>query len=902
MADSDSAPLVGREQELRLLCAFVDDAAARGGALVVSGEAGVGKTSLVRAAADHAASHGMRVLHAAGVEFEAEVSFAGLHQLLSPLTTKFAALPGHYRGALAVALGMETGPADRLMLVNAVSGVLSGDGTVPLLVVVDDVQWLDSATATVLAALARRLRGLRIGLIGVVRSGESSAFDHAGIDEMVVAPLDESAASALLAAAFPLLHPRTAREVISEAQGNPLALMELPRHLDAGEIDSGSSRTSVGRRLQEHFARLIGPLPAPTRERLLQTALDGTGALFPAAATPHLAPAERARLIRIHPVTRSVRFRHPLTRSAVVDLSTEEERRAAHRVLADEHPEGSERRAWHLAAAAAEPNEEIAILLENVALRTKGRGDPVGAIRLLLRAAELSPAPDDHHRRAMFATYLGADVAGDLNASHIVASAPDAGRSHTVATAVAAASYMINSGGDVDAIHRLLLAALRSIPQPAQDWDAVLAEIVHVLQANCSFASRDEVTADYWSALDRLGLEPPEGLRILGDTFLEPAARALSSLAHLDAAISEIDHQFDPAVAVRLGIAALYVDRMRGCRSALWRIVDHARAGGAIASGIKAFVLLGFDGLLTGEWDSTLQLADEGIIYATRHRYRLLGGFLVYDRAMIAAARGDEATAHALADELLGWGVPNRIGFVLQLAAHVQSMAALSRGDFDSAYLHALKVCEPVTVPAFKPAALWVLFDLVEAAVRAGRVDEAERHVNDIVAAGIDRISPRLSLISAAAEALIAPPDSAAVAFDAALAIPEIDDWPFLVARVRLAYGERLRRMKRLGEARRQLTDAADGFQRLGADPWHTRARSELRAAGIATPGASTGLLTPQEQEIAHLAASGLSNKQIGERLFLSPRTVSAHLYHLFPKLGVSSRAALADALRERTS
>ncbi|MFD6698204.1 MULTISPECIES: AAA family ATPase [unclassified Microbacterium] len=904
MTGRDPSMLIGREHELRLLRGFVEAAAAGGAALVVIGEAGIGKTALAEATADDAAARGMRVLRAAGVEFEAEVSFASLHQLLAPLVAEFATLPPPYRRALAIALGMENGPTDRLVLVNAVSDLLAAASTGGVLVVVDDLQWLDPASATVLAALARRVKGTAIGLLGVVRAGETSAFDDAGLDELAVPPLDEAAAGTLLAEAFPELASRLTREVIAEAQGNPLALIELPRETGNGSAEPSAGRTPVGRRLRQHFARRIRSLPDASRAQLLQAALDGIGDLFPATAAADLAPAERARLISVNPVTHSVRFRHPLTRSAVVELSTEQERRHAHGALADRHSPGSERHAWHLAAAAAAPDESIAQLLEDVALRTKSRGDPVGAIRLLLRAAELSPATAEHHRRAMFATYLGADVTGDLAPARLSAVAVEGGRSHTVATAVAAAAYMVNSGGDVDTIHRLLLGALRSVPVPVREWDAPLAEIVYVLQANCSFGSRADLIADYRTALDRLGLAPPEGLRLLGDTFLEPATRALPALTALDAAIHTIDQEFDHALAVRMGIAAMYVDRIDGCRTALWRVVNHGRAGGAIASAIKAFVLLGFDGVLSGDWDGTLRLADEGLEYTDRHRYRLLGGFLQYDRAMIAAARGDTLTAHVLANELVGWADQNRIGFVQQLVAHVRTTAALSTGDFGSAYRHALQVCAPETVPAFAPAALWMLFDLVEAAVRAGQPEEAARHVADIRAADVAGISPRLALVTAAAEAMISPHDRAPEAFAAALAIPGVERWPFLLARIRLAYGERMRRAKENGEARRQLSQAAEAFERLGAAPWLARARSELRAMGVAAGPApeATADLTPQEQEIARLAAAGLTNRQIGERLYLSPRTVGSHLYHLFPKLGVASRAGLSDALRERSS
>ena len=899
MPGPGSAPLVGRERELSQLRAFADDAA-NGGSLVMVGDAGVGKTVLADALRDYAAGLGMRTLVAAGVEFEAEVGFAGLHQLLSPLLPELAGLPSAYQRAVGVTLGVEDGTApDRLTLINALIKLLAREDGIPVLIVLDDAHWLDSASASVLATLARRLKGTSVALIAVMRMDQPSVFHEAGIAEVAVGPLDRGSATTLLATMFPHLSQRAVQTVLAEAQGNPLALIELPVRLGADPSEPGVGRTPVGRRLRQHFERLISTLPSTTRDQLLRAALDGSGELFPAEPAPDLEPAERARIVRVHPVTRRVQFRHPLARSSVVQLATDEERRNAHRVLAELHPADSEHRVWHLAAAAAAADEHIAGLLEEAALRSKRRGDPVGAIGLLMRAAELSPGADDHHRRAMFATYLGADVTGDLVNPQIPV-IPGSGRSHTVATAVAAAAYLVNIGGDADMVHRVLMSALRSVSKPMTEWNETVAEAVYVLMANAAFGSRADLVADSWKAVDELGLELPEPLQLLGHTFLEPATRARAWLPVLDAAIAAIDDQFDTANAARLGIASTYVDRIAGCRPALWRLVDHGRAGGAIASAIKAFALLGFDAVLTGDWDGALRIADEGLGYANQHHYRLLGGFLQYSQGMVAAARGDDEFASKIAAELASWGAPNRIGYVLQLSAHLSGVAALTRGDYAVAYARLWEVCAPGTVPSYKPAALWMLFDLVESAVRGGRIEDAVAHVADIEAASIAHISPRLSLATAGAKALIATGHDVVDSFDAALSIPGADGWPFLLGRIRLAYGERLRRMKSTPTARHQLILAVETFDSLGAAPWAARARAELRATGWATEKLVARELTPQEQQIAALAASGLTNKQIAERLYLSPRTVSAHLYHLFPKLGVTSRAALRDALREQ--
>jgi DNA-binding CsgD family transcriptional regulator len=273
-----------------------------------------------------------------------------------------------------------------------------------------------------------------------------------------------------------------------------------------------------------------------------------------------------------------------------------------------------------------------------------------------------------------------------------------------------------------------------------------------------------------------------------------------------------------------------------------------------------------------------------------------------YDRALVAAARGDDALARELADEISGWAERRGAHLNAQLASHASGLAALGRGDFEAAYHHASDVCPPGEFVRYRRHALWVCMDLVEAAVRTDRHAQAAAHVAAMQQYGIARISPRLALLAGGSAGLAAQHDQDALAaFERALAIPGADRWPFDLARVRLAYGERLRRARSVRGAGAELAAARDAFQRLGAMPWARRAAAELRATGQAPAAASTNRtaepLTPQEREIASLAAAGLTNKQIGERLYLSHRTVSGHLYRIFPKLGISTRAALRDAL-----
>ncbi|MFI7664800.1 ATP-binding protein [Nocardia sp. NPDC049526] len=901
-----SVQLFGRERELAQLTSFVTDSTADGGAMLVVGDAGIGKTVLLTAAAESAAAKGIRVLRAAGVEFEAEVSFAGLNQLLQPLQAELRQLDMSHRRALCVGLGLEDGPTpDRLALSNALRALLVRAAIDrPLLLVVDDLHWIDHASAVVLGMVARRLHDTQVGVVATVRFGEDSFFESEGLHEMAVGPLGDEAAAALLGDHYPNLTTRTRRRYLAEAQGNPLALVELPA---ARSSHRAPGVTRVGRRLHTLFARRIESLPVESRRLLLLAALAGDEPGIPQAtlvdghSTKDLEPAEQLRLVRVEADTGRLRFRHPLVRAAVVELATHEQRRRAHQKLAERFPEDSERRAWHLSHAAADPDARVADLLERAATRTQRRGDPVGAIGLLLRAAELSPQPDDRDRRIMVAAYLGADITGDLSEAHRLVEGAERMPGGSLVGAVAAAAVMINGGGDIDTIHQLLVNAIKGARNPSDADDLAVVEALYVLQAACVFGSRAGLAADFQAALDRLDPEPPEFLVLLGSTFIEPARLAASAIGRLDAAIVGISDQTDPAYVVRIGMAATYVDRLAGCRAALEQVVAHGRAGGAITSAIEAFVLLGYDGVMTGEWDRVLLMVGEGLDLAEQHGYRLLGGCLSFQQAYIAAARGDGDTVKTLSDELIRWAAPNRIGLVLHYAAHAKALAELGRGDFEEAYHHAAAICLPDTVPDHAPHALWVILDLVESAVRAGRTAAAAQHVAAVRAADIATISPRLALAVAGAEAMVAAPDDYRVRFEAALAIPDVGRWPFHQARIQLAYGERLRRAKLTTEARRQLVAALDTFDRLGARPWADRASNELRATGVGATRADTpapiNTLTPQQRQVALLAASGLTNKQIGERLFLSPRTVGTHLHQLFPKLGVTSRAALRDAL-----
>ena len=824
-------------------------------------------------------------------------------------------LPATHRDALNVALGFDTGaPPSRLVVSNAALVLLREAAAArPLLLIIDDLPWLDRASAGVLSFVARRLEGSRLGLLGASRSGEEDYFDHAGIPELDLQRLDDEAADQLIDRSFPELTTTVRQRLLIEAQGNPLALIELPVALDLGV--RGSTRTlpsvlPLGRRLQALFGSRINGLPPRTRHLLLLMALDGTGDVRvlqagsgSASSSRDFAAAEQARLAYLDAQTHRLAFHHPLMRSAVVDLSTAEQRRSAHRVLADVWADQPDRQAWHLSEATVEPDESVAALLEASAGRILARGDTVGCVRALTRSSELSPGSADRGRRLAAASYIGADVAGDLgHASQVLQRLRrgDVELEGSLQAAMAASAYLMQADGDVSMAHRLLVRAIESRDRARDDEDPVVEEALHALMMLCYYGGR----ADLWEPFETIALTVTAPLAVVQNsrTFADPVRGAWSALAPLEEAIASLDKESDPTRIVRIGIAAVYIDRLGECREALWRVVRDARQGGAVASGMLALNELGFDDFWAGDWDEADDLIAEGVELAEAHGYRLQTWPAKLISALIASARGDDEPTHELS-AILQWTRPRGFGAVEWYAWHAQGLAALGRGDFEEAYQHAIRISPAGIIASHVPHALLVLMDVVEAAVHTGRGAEAAAHVAAMREANLAALSSRLALVVGGSAAMAAPEDDALELFRATLALPGIERWQFDLARVRLAYGERLRRRRAMTEARVELNAALAIFQRLRAQRWVDRASVELRATGQTKPRAGDNVLdrlTPQEFEIATLAASGLTNKQIAERLFLSHRTVGGHLHRAFPKRG--SRPERPCTMRSRRS
>jgi DNA-binding CsgD family transcriptional regulator len=511
------------------------------------------------------------------------------------------------------------------------------------------------------------------------------------------------------------------------------------------------------------------------------------------------------------------------------------------------------------------------------------------------------------------AAYLAVDVTGDLaGVHHLLAAAREADprADSSLATVVAAAALHLHRDGDLDTSHRLLVEGLGSASHDGSAHDGpdheTVDDALHLLQLVCTVAGR----AELWVPLLRLVARI--GPRVPGTVGLRPRCpdEEVDAAAGLDrvlAAVRDLDDESDPRRIVRVAAAAAHLDRGEGCRDALRRVVEDGRSGGAVTSAIDALLILASQAYHEGRWETARNLAAEALETCTDRGYELLAATARWSLALLAAARGDAATLRTLTDQLTGWSIPRGALRLVGYAAQARTLAALGRGDFEDAYRESTALTPPGDLEPRAGRALWPTLDRVEAAVRTHRMPEARAHVAAAREAGTPSPAPRLALLTAGAAAMVAPEDRAGALYEAALALPDVERWPFDLARVRLAHGEHLRRARATTAARGQLSRALETFSELGARPWVARAGTELRAAGQdrdrtgERARAGRASLTAQERTVAGLAASGMTNRQIADRLGLSRRTVDAHLYRVFPKLDITGRAALRDALDRRS-
>jgi DNA-binding CsgD family transcriptional regulator len=894
--------LAGREAELALIAARLADREA-GVAILVRGPAGIGKTTIIDEAVRRAGPS-RRILRMAGNSPETSLAMAGLYQLLQPLLHLAHLIPEPRQAALRVAFGITAGvPPESFALAAATLDLLAfAAAEQPLLVVAEDLQWLDQATVGVLRFISRHLEHDPVVLLATTRDDEPDPLHGAASCVLDVEPLGAGDSRRLLASVAPDLSRATQGRIIQVAEGNPLALVELPKTASLPVRESGGAEwPPLTRRLRAAFAARAGQLPSAARTALVLLALHDSESLselldaLGIAGTPAqlelLEPAVDAGFVQLS--NGALRFRHGLMRSAVYHLASPSSRKAGHLALARAVGPGTDRGVLHRARAATGNDEALAAELELIADRAVGRGAVSAAVTTLARAAELTTSVPDKRRRLFRAAALAYELGrADVGDAHRAVLALLADDEHT-RLLLEELGEMADScgGGGVARIRALIGRAERS----RRLGDERLAE-----SFLCSAAYRG------WMQ------EPGNAVASTIATLVTDSPQALSDprraimLAYADSvdsssAVTKIMHalvtvDLDSVTVFNLGHAAACIGDFELADVFLADAAARLRAEGRVQVLARAVVMQAWARLRRGQWAPAIPLADEGCRLAEESGQAewLAAGFA--GRAMVAALRGEVAEAAAAADQAERIAVPNQMTNVAAVTLLARGTAAAAEGDFSVAWDYLSRLHHEADPGSSPFQALWSLSHLAYAAVQCDRVDRTRELIQHLTS----RLPPepivrtlRMNVIYA--DALLAPDELMEQRIRGALD-RDVGNWPFERSRMQLMLGSRLRRRRQIREARELLRAAQEGFDSLGAGPWAERAREELRAAGVRGRAARPTVwssLSAQELQIARMAAEGLSNREIAQRLYLSHRTVASHLYRIFPKLGITGRAQL---------
>ena len=899
-------PLLGRERECAVIDRVLENATSGiGSALAVRGEAGIGKSALLEYAIQQAAP-GMEVLRDNGVEDESDLAFAGLHELLRPVLAHLGELPETQSRALAGALGLApSSHPDRLLISAAVLGLLAAAAeTRPLLCVVDDAQWVDRPSAEALVFTARRLQAEHLAILFGAREGETRRFEAARVPELELTGLSRPSAAAVLAAGrVSSLAPAVRDRLLAEADGNPLALLELPEGLSAAQLEGRAplpEAIPLSPRLEGVFRQRVRRLPGATRTALLIAAADTSGsasAVLRAAAELRLDPdaldpAETAGLIRI--ADQTITFRHPLVRSAVYQGATHSQRQRVHAALAsaftgDDHVD---RRVWHQATAAVTGDEEVAAALEASAHRAELRAGHASAATAFLRAAELSTEEPRRVRRIAAAAGAAWHAGQPDRARAAIARALPLADGELRAQLLHLSGVAeMNTGSLPEAYTRLLEAAASTV-DPSLRLE-MLAEAFETAAWIGDFARVIEI-ADMMepivpvSARDRLmHAHAPAFAKIY-------AGKHTEGQALLAAVVEQAASVDDPRALLWAAHCASTGGNPSASLLYANRAVEAARRQGMLSLLPMALQKQALELLASNSFALAYAAAEEGYRLSVEIGHGGSGWHLANMAAAEAVwGREQDARRHGL--EALELGQRHGNNFMANRARHALGLLDLSMGRPGPAAGQLLALTDPGHPDFHWVVGLPAIPDAVEAAVRAGRPSDAEPQLALARRWVGQAPTPLRRALLARCEALLGQRDwdeAYGQATQDGSALP-----PLQRARTDLLYGEWQRRERRRTDARGHLRAALDLFQQLGAAPWAGRAEAELRAAGetarTSEPGGLAGL-TSQELKIAGLVTDGLSNREIAVQLYLSPRTVDYHLRKVFTKLGITSRTELA--------
>ena len=883
--------------------------------LVVRGEAGAGKTALLEYVAERASW--CRIVRIAGVESEMELAFAGLHQLCAPILDGLDGLPGPQRDALRVAFGLHGGDTpDRFLVALAVLSLLADVAErQPLVCLVDDAQWLDRASAQTLAFVARRLQAERIAIVFAVREPHE-VKEVTGLPELVVGGLADPDARWLLASAIPgRLDERVRDQIVAETRGNPLALLELTRGSTPAELAGGfglPDARPLASRLEETFVQRVTALPRETQLLLLVAAAEPVGdvsLLWRAAQQLGIRgsagrPAEDAALIDLGI---RVRFRHPLVRSAVYRAASAEDRQTVHRALAGatDPQQDPDRRAWHRAHAAAGLDESVAAELERSADRARRRGGVAGAAAFLERAAELTPEPARRGARALAAAQAKLEAGSPEAAEELLGTAEltplDELQRARLGRLRGRIVYALRRGGDAPP---LLLDAAAQLERldPAAARETYVQAIGAAMYASGLHTDPGLRKAAQAARNAPPPSQPPRSIDLILDGIaMWFTERPTIGAPPLRLAVQTFRNEALDGHEATMRWLSLYPVVLLMALFALWdddsfqalttRAVALARDTGALTVLPVALVQLSGVHTFSGEFAAASAAVQEAeAIAAATGNADVVNGGLV-----LGAWRGVEPEALARIAAGIESATVRGEGMVLAIVGYCRSVLYNGLARHEAAIQGSTEHDDEGHIG-------WSLAELVEAATRSGRAE--------LAAAALPLLEERAYAadtdwalgVLARSRALMSEGEDADALYREAIQRLERTRIRVELARARLVYGEWLRREGRRVDARDQLRTAHEMFSRFGAEAFAERSRRELLATGETARRRSDDTredLTPQEAQIARLAADGQTNPEIGTQLFLSPRTVEYHLRKVFPKLGISSRKELRNALTE---
>jgi DNA-binding CsgD family transcriptional regulator len=904
--------IIGREEELRRIHQALDEAGARGRSLGMVGNPGTGKSALLAGTATDARRRGFTVLAARGTEAAAQRRFGVLQQLLAPAADRIGSLPVRYQAALRGALGDGGDAAERFFIALGVLELFGDLGArSPLLVVVDDLHWADSDSREVVLFAARRVEAERAVMLLAARPSPDGHWPwERDTDWLALGALGTTAAREVLRDRYPWLAAADERTVLASADGNPLALVELPLALAAARFAGRPADDPVPLtgRLEGSFADQIAALGVAEQTALLVAALQDSDTLTETLAalaeltgddqgSARIDAAIAAGLVRSDGT--SVRFRHPLVRSAVVGRAPAAQRRAVHLAFARSLAADPDRATWHRALAARDPDDELAAALEAGAERTAASGAAGLAEEWLERAAQLSGDETGKARRLLRAAELAFQL-GRADAVHeLMAAARALPLDAPTYARLAGLEGAFDDGvpGDIGTVRRLVEAAESALAVGEQD---LAASLLLGAAMPCYWGAAGDLVRDLVGGAARSLTVPADDPRVMAvNALVDP----FGSGGDVVAALSRWGRRDtrDPALASALGRAGFVAGDFEHGLLFAQQASEGLRREGRVALLTQALVLQTFSALYLGRWEITHVASDEAYRFAVETRQPVWAACAQLGRANLAGLHGDHERAVSLSGEVeryaLGAGNRSLLNGV-QLA---RGFAALGDGRPGDAFAELRRMMDPADLAYQAPQCAWAVDYLAEAAALSG-----QHALGSDMLAAVEELAgattaPGVRRAIALARAFLAPDEVAEERFAQARECAA-DAPAWFGARLDLAYGSWQRGQHRAAQAREPLRAALAAFDSLGASAWAARAQAELAAAGHRALRRGAGgwtQLSAIELQVAQLAARGLSNREIGMRLYLSHRTVAAHLYRIFPKLGIGSRSELPGVLPE---